>query len=202
MTQFTLPPLPYAYNALEPHMSQETLEYHHDKHHKAYVDKANTLIKDTDLVGKSLEEVVKHSYKTNTELFNNAAQHYNHIHFWQLMQQDGGKMPTLPAAFQTAIEKRFGNIENLKEKFISSANSHFGSGWVWLMLKNGELEILKAPNGENPLIHDALPIIGIDVWEHSYYIDYRNVKADYTKVFWEKLLNWNYVIELFEKANK
>lgn len=202
MTQFTLPSLPYAYDALEPHMSSETLKYHHDKHHKAYVDKANTLIKDTELEGKSLEEVVKASYKTNTELFNNAAQHYNHIHFWNMMQKDGGKMPTLPVSFQSAIEESFGSIDSLKEKFLASANSQFGSGWAWLMLKNGKLELLKAPNGENPLIHDALPIIGIDVWEHSYYIDYRNVRADYTKAFWEKLLNWNYVIELFEKANK
>ncbi len=202
MTQFLLTSLPYAYDALEPHMSSETLEYHHDKHHKTYVDKANTLIKDTDLAGKSLEEVVKQSYKTNKELFNNAAQHYNHIHFWNWMKKGGGKPHSLPKALEKAINESFGGIDGLEKKFIEAANTQFGSGWAWLMLKEGQLEILKSPNGENPLIHNAEPILGVDVWEHSYYLDHRNVRASYTKVFWDHLVNWDYVIELFEKASK
>lgn len=202
MTNFSLPALPYAYDALEPHMSRETLEYHHDKHHQAYVDKANNLVKDTEFANQSLEDVVRNSYKKNSELFNNAAQHYNHIHFWKWMKKDGGDCTKLPSNLEASIEASFGSIDALKDKFINAANTQFGSGWAWLMVREGKLEILKSANGENPLIHNALPILGIDVWEHSYYLDYRNVRASYTKVFWENLLNWDYVIELFEKATQ
>src|SRR6267142_2574527 len=147
---FTLPTLPYAYDALAPHMSKETLEYHHDKHHQAYVTNGNNLLKGTEFEGKSLEEIVKGSFGKNAPLFNNVGQ--------------------------------------------------FGSGWAWLSVKNGKLEISKTPNGENPLVHGATPILGVDVWEHSYYVDYRNRRPDYLKAFVDHLVNWEYVDQLFSKA--
>src|SRR6267143_2016827 len=165
---FTLPTLPYAYDALAPHMSKETLEYHHDKHHQAYVTNGNNLLKGTEFEGKSLEEIVKGSFGKNAPLFNNAGQHYNHLHFWNWMKPNGG--------------------------------GQFGSGWAWLSVKNGKLEISKTPNGENPLVHGATPILGVDVWEHSYYIDYRNRRPDYLKAFVDHLVNWEYVDQLFSKA--
>jgi Fe-Mn family superoxide dismutase len=156
---FKLPDLPYAYDALAPYMSKETLEFHHDKHHQGYVTNGNNLLKGTEFEGQSLEQIVKGSYGKNTALFNNAGQHYNHLHFWNWMKPKGGgdKLP-------------------------------------------GKLEVSKTPNGENPLVHGATPILGVDVWEHSYYIDYRNRRPDYLKAFVENLVNWDYVEELFAKA--
>lgn len=202
MTQFTLPELPYSYDALAPYMSKETLEYHHDKHHKAYVDNANRLIVDTDLKGLSLEEVVKHSHQKHMGLFNNAAQHYNHTHYWRWMKKNGGGSPKLPDTLQNAIQTSFGSIENLQAQFSENASTVFGSGWAWLMLKNSKLEVVKTTGGENPLILGGHPLLGIDVWEHAYYIDHRNSRAAYIKAFWDNLINWDYVVELFEKANK
>lgn len=202
MTQFTLPELAYGYDALAPYMSAETLEFHHDKHHKSYVDNANRLIEDTSLKGLSLEEVVKKSHKEHPALFNNAAQHYNHTHFWKWMKKNGGGTPTLPEDFKRFIEKSFGSFENLKEEFAQNASTVFGSGWAWLMMKNNSLEIIKTIGGENPLIFDGTPLLGIDVWEHSYYIDHRNARPAYIKAFWEQLINWDYVVELFEKAKQ
>ncbi len=195
MPQFTLPDLPYAYDALEPHMSAETLEYHHDKHHQTYVDKANDLIKDSDAKGDSLEEVVKQSFENNKLLFNNAAQHFNHQHFWQWMTPDGGGEP--PAAIGDAINNRFGSFDDFKKAFVSTGAGQFGSGWVWLAWKDDGLTIMGTPNAENPLVHGGIPLLGCDVWEHSYYIDYRNRRPDYLTAFLEHLVNWEHVKEQF-----
>ncbi|MFO1114748.1 MAG: superoxide dismutase [Beijerinckiaceae bacterium] len=196
---FTLPPLPYAYEALQPYMSKETLEYHHDKHHQAYVTAGNNLLKDSGLEGKSLEEVVKGSFGKNAPLFNNAGQHYNHLHFWNWMKPNGGG-DKIPGALEKAIVDGVGSIAKMKEDFIAAGVGQFGSGWAWLAVKDGKVVVMKTPNGENPLVHGATPILGCDVWEHSYYIDYRNRRADYVKAFLDHLVNWEYVDEMFQKT--
>lgn len=196
---FTLPPLPYAYEALQPYMSKETLEYHHDKHHQAYVTAGNNLLKDSGLEGKSLEEVVKGSFGKNAPLFNNAGQHYNHLHFWNWMKPNGGG-DKIPGALEKAIVDGVGSIAKMKEDFIAAGVGQFGSGWAWLAVKDGKVVVMKTPNGENPLVHGATPILGCDVWEHSYYIDYRNRRADYVKAFLDNLVNWEYVDEMFQKT--
>ncbi|MEZ5933548.1 MAG: superoxide dismutase [Alphaproteobacteria bacterium] len=193
MSQFTLPDLPYAHDALEPHMSRETLEYHHDKHHKAYIDKANDLVKGTDLEGKSLEEVVKGAFDVDQGLFNNVAQHYNHTHFWQWMRPGGGGKPGSDVA--QMLDEQFGGFDDFKKTFVDKGTGQFGSGWVWLAWKDGKAEIMGTPNGENPLVHGAVPLLGCDVWEHAYYIDYRNGRGDYLKAFLDHLVNWDYVAE-------
>ncbi len=195
---FKLPELPYAYDALQPYMSKETLEYHHDKHHQAYVDTGNKLLAGTELEGKSVEEIVKASYGKNQPLFNNAGQHYNHLHFWNWMKPNGGG--AIPGAIEKKIVSDIGSVEKFKEDFVQAGVGQFGSGWAWLALRDGKLEIMKSPNGENPLVHGATPILGVDVWEHSYYIDYRNRRADYLKAFVENLVNWEYVEKLFNEA--
>ena len=195
---FSLPELPYPYDALQPAMSRETLEFHHDKHHQAYVTNGNNLLKGTEWEGKSLEEVVKGSYGKNPALFNNAGQHYNHVHFWKWMKPKGGG--NIPSALERAISSDIGSVDKMKEDFIQAGVSQFGSGWAWLAVKDGRVSVMKTPNGENPLVHGAQPLLGVDVWEHSYYIDYRNRRPDYLKAFVESLINWDYVAELFEKA--
>lgn len=199
---FTLPELPYAYDALSPYMSAETLEFHHDKHHKAYVDKGNELIQGTGLEGKSLEDAMIAAYadKSKQALFNNLGQHYNHLHFWNWMKQGGGGSK-MPAALANAIDSDFGGFEGFKKEFTAAGVGQFGSGWCWLTMdRNGKLEISKTPNGENPLVHGKTPILGCDVWEHSYYIDYRNARPKYLEAFVDSLVNWDYVAELFEKG--
>jgi len=198
---FELPSLPYAYDALQPYMSKETLEFHHDKHHQAYVTNGNNLLKDTELADKSPEEVVKQSYSKNAALFNNAGQHYNHIHFWQWMKNGGGGK-SLPAALQKAVDADLGGYDKFRADFIQAGVSQFGSGWAWIAVRNGKLEITKTPNGENPLVHGGTPILGVDVWEHSYYIDYRNARPKYLEAFVDNLINWDYVLECYEKATK
>jgi Fe-Mn family superoxide dismutase len=195
---FTLPELPYAYEALQPYMSKETLEYHHDKHHAAYVTNANNLIKGSGLEGESLEEVVKDSFGKNAPLFNNAAQHYNHLHFWNWLKPNGGG--AIPGTVEKAIVEGLGSVEKAKADFIQAGVSQFGSGWAWLAVKDGKVIVSKTANGENPLVHGAIPILGVDVWEHSYYIDYRNRRPDYLKAFVDNLINWDYVEELYLKA--
>ncbi|MFC0218388.1 Fe-Mn family superoxide dismutase [Pseudochelatococcus lubricantis] len=195
---FTLPDLPYAHDALQPYLSRETLEYHHDKHHKAYVDNGNKLLEGTDLAGKSLEEIVKASFGTNQALFNNAGQHYNHLHFWHWLKPNGGG--AIPGELEKKIIEDLGSVEKAKEDFIQAGVSQFGSGWAWLAVKDGKIVVLKTQNGENPLVHGATPILGVDVWEHSYYIDYRNRRPDYLKAFVDHLVNWEYAAELYSKA--
>jgi Fe-Mn family superoxide dismutase len=196
---FELPELPYAYDALAPYMSAETLEFHHDKHHKAYVDMGNTLAEKAGMADKSVEEVVKASYGKDQPLFNNAAQHYNHIHFWKWMKKDGGGK-SLPGKLQTAFDSDLGGYDKFRNDLIEAGKGQFGSGWAWVAVKNGKLEIMKTPNGENPLVHGATPILGVDVWEHSYYIDYRNARPKYLEAFVDNLINWDYVLERYEAA--
>ena len=196
---FELPKLPYAYDALGPYMSAETLEYHHDKHHQAYVDNGNKLLAGSGLEGKSLEEICKASFGTNAGLFNNAAQHYNHTHFWNWMKHDGGGK-SLPGKLQAAIDSDLGGYDKFRADFIQAGLTQFGSGWAWIAVKDGKLAITKTANGENPLVHGGVPILGCDVWEHSYYIDYRNARPKYMEAFVDNLINWEYVEELFEAA--
>jgi Fe-Mn family superoxide dismutase len=198
MTTLTLPELPYPYDSLAPHMSRETLEYHHDKHHNAYVVNANNLLKDSPLNGKSLEEIVTGSFGKNAGLFNNAAQHYNHLHFWKWMKPKGGGK--IPGGLEKRIVADIGSVDKMKEEFIAAGVSQFGSGWCWLTVKDGKIAVTKTANGENPLAHGGKPILGCDVWEHSYYIDYRNRRPDYVKAFLEHLVNWEYVDEMLQKA--
>ena len=195
-----LPPLPYAYDALQPYMSKETLEYHHDKHHQAYVTNGNNLLKDSPLASKSVEEICKIAYaEKNAGLVNNVGQHYNHGHFWQGMKNGGGGK-NLPAKLQKAVDSDLGGYDKFRADFINAGVTQFGSGWAWVAVKDGKLAIMKTPNGENPLMHGAKPILGVDVWEHSYYIDYRNLRPKYLEAFVDNLINWDHVEELFSKA--
>jgi Fe-Mn family superoxide dismutase len=197
---FTLPPLPYSHDALAPYMSRETLEYHHDKHHQAYVDTGNKLLAGSPFEGQSLEQVVIGSYGKNAPLFNNAGQHYNHMHFWKWMKPGGGGTK-LPGDLQKKITDDLGSFDKMKEEFVQAGVGQFGSGWAWLAVKDGKIVVMKTPNGENPLVHGAKPILGCDVWEHSYYIDYRNRRADYIKAFLDHLVNWEYVEEMYKAAS-
>ncbi len=194
---FELPDLPYAYDSLAPYMSAETLEFHHDKHHQAYVTNGNNLLEGSGLEGKSLEDVVRESHGKNAGLFNNAAQHYNHVHFWNWMTKDGGGTK-LPGALQKAIDTDLGGYDKFRADFIAAGLTQFGSGWCWIAVNNGKLEIMKTPNGENPLVSGASPILGCDVWEHSYYIDYRNARPKYLEAFVDNMINWDYVLEMYE----
>lgn len=197
---FTLPDLPYAHDALQPYSSKETLEYHHDKHHLAYVNNLNNLVKGTEFEGKPLEEVVKGSFGKNQPIFNNAGQHFNHMHFWKWQKPNGGGK--IPGELEKALIDGFGSVDKAKEDFIAAGVGQFGSGWGWLAVVNGKIVATKTPNGESPLVHGGKPILGVDVWEHSYYIDYRNRRPDYLKAFVEHLVNWEYVAELYAAAVK
>lgn len=198
---FELPALPYAYDALGPYMSAETLEFHHDKHHQAYVTNGNKLLEGSGLEGKSLEDICRESFGKNAGLFNNAGQHYNHLHFWNWMKPNGGGTK-LPGALASKIDSDIGGYDKFKADFCAAGATQFGSGWAWLVLnKDGKLEVTKTANGENPLVHGATPLLGCDVWEHSYYIDYRNARPKYLEAFVDSLINWDYVAELFEKAS-
>ncbi|GHB19783.1 superoxide dismutase [Pseudovibrio japonicus] len=196
---FALEDLPYAYDALAPYMSAETLEYHHDKHHQAYVTNGNKLLEGSGLEGKSLEEIVKESYGTNAGLFNNAGQHLNHLHFWKWMKPNGGGS-SLPGVLAKKVDEELGGFDKFRADFINAGVTQFGSGWAWLAVKDGKLVVMKTPNGENPIVHGATPILGCDVWEHSYYIDYRNARPKYLEAFVDNLINWEYVEELYSKA--
>ena len=199
----TLPELPYAYDALQPYMSKETLEYHHDKHHKAYVDKGNELLAGTGLESKSPEEAMVAAFKDKTKgpLFNQLGQHFNHLHFWHWMKKGGGGTK-LPGKLDKQIAADLDGFDGFKKKFIEAGVGQFGSGWCWLVLdpSSGKLEIMKTPNGENPVVHGKTPLLGCDVWEHSYYIDYRNARPKYLEAFVDSLINWDYVTELYEKG--
>jgi Fe-Mn family superoxide dismutase len=198
---FELPKLPYAYDALDPYMSAETLEYHHDKHHLAYVDNGNKLLAACDNMGETLEEVVVNAHKAgNQGLFNNAGQHWNHKHFWNWMKPNGGG--NRPGALDSAITDSFGSYDEFRAEFIQAGLTQFGSGWAWLVMNSeGKLEVTKTPNAESPLIHGQKAILGVDVWEHSYYIDYRNARPKYMEAFIDNMVNWDYVAEMFEAAS-
>jgi len=195
-----LPPLPYAYDALGPHMSKETLEFHHDKHHQAYVTKGNELLAGSALEKLSLEEICKKAFaEKNAGLINNVGQHYNHLHFWQWMKPNGGGKK-LPGKLASAVDADLGGFDKMRTDFVQAGMTQFGSGWAWIALKDGKLSIMKTPNGENPLMHGATPILGCDVWEHSYYIDYRNARQKYLEAFVDHLINWDHVEQMFAKA--
>ncbi|MEM9029919.1 MAG: superoxide dismutase [Pseudomonadota bacterium] len=196
---FELPDLPYAYDALAPHMSKETLEFHHDKHHLAYVNTGKGLIENTPFASMSLEEICKKAFADgNQALVNQAGQHFNHLHFWNWMKPNGGgaSLPGKVSGLVTA----YGGLDKVRADFIQAGTTQFGSGWAWLAVKDGKLEVTKTPNGENPLMHGAAPILGCDVWEHSYYIDYRNARPKYLEAWFDNLVNWDYVEGLAEKA--
>lgn len=200
---FTLPDLPYAYDALQPFMSAETLEYHHDKHHLAYITKGNELIAGTGLESLSLEQAMVAAYKDKSKagLFNQLGQHYNHLHFWNWMKPNGGGK-AMPGALESKIASDLGGYDSFRNGFVQAGMTQFGSGWCWLALDNasGKLEIVKTPNGENPLVMDKTPLLGCDVWEHSYYIDYRNARQKYLEAFVDSLINWDYVGQMFEQG--
>ncbi|WP_336278980.1 superoxide dismutase [Bartonella sp. CB175] len=196
---FQLAELPYDYDALAPYMSRETLEYHHDKHHLAYLLKTNDLVKELGLENESIENIIKQSFGKNIGLFNNSAQYYNHHHFWYWMKKNGGGQK-LPEKLAKAIKSDLGGYDKFRADFINAASTQFGSGWAWVAVKDGKLEIMKTSNGENPLVYDAQPILGVDVWEHSYYIDYRNARPKYLEAFMDNLINWDYVLKLYEEC--
>jgi superoxide dismutase, Fe-Mn family len=197
----TLSPLPYAYDALAPYMSAETLQFHHDKHHQAYVDKGNELLAGSGLENLSLEAAMVAAAKDPAKagLFNQLGQHYNHNHFWNWMKKNGGGK-SLPGKLMQQIESDLGGYDAFRKDFMQAGLTQFGSGWCWLSIDNatGKLEISKTANGENPVIKGKTPILGCDVWEHSYYIDYRNARAKYLESFVDSMINWDYVAQLFE----
>ena len=185
---FELPKLPYALDALEPHISKETLEYHYGKHHQTYVTNLNNLVKGTDLENKSLEELIK---TTEGGIFNNAAQVWNHTFYWNCLAPNAGGAPTGKIA--EAINKAFGSFEEFKKQFNDAAIKNFGSGWTWLVKNSdGKLAIVSTSNAGTPLTTDAKPLLTVDVWEHAYYIDYRNARVKYLEEFWA-LVNWSFV---------
>ena len=190
---FELPSLPYANDALAPYMSSETLDFHHGKHHQTYVTNLNNLLKDNELQGASLEDIVVKSSKDTSMagIFNNAGQHWNHILFWQCMKPNGGG--SIPSELEARLNSDFGSVDQFKEAFIQAGTTQFGSGWAWLAIDNGKLVVTKSANASNPLVNGMKPILGCDVWEHSYYIDYRNKRPDYLKAFLDSLVNWEFV---------
>ncbi len=191
---FTLMTLPYDRAALEPHMSQETLDFHYGKHHQAYVDNLNKLIAGTDLETASLEEIIRQTAGSQDKaaIFNNAAQVYNHDFFWQnLRPADSTKEPGEKIA--SAISQAFGSLDSFYVQFKETAMSQFGSGWAWLAKDGDKLAIMKTANADNPLAHGLEPLIAVDVWEHSYYVDYRNRRADYLDAVLRHLLNWEFI---------
>ena len=195
---FELPSLSYANDALAPYMSAETLDFHHGKHHQTYVTNLNNLLKDNELQGASLEDIVIKSAKdaSMAGIFNNAGQHWNHILFWQCMKPNGGG--SIPSELEKRIISDFGSIDKFKEDFIQAGITQFGSGWAWLAIDNGKLVVTKSANASNPLVNNMKPILGCDVWEHSYYVDYRNRRPDYLKAFINDLINWEYVASLLD----
>jgi Fe-Mn family superoxide dismutase len=189
---FELPQLPYAKNALAPHISESTMNFHYGKHHQAYVTNLNNLIKDTDLAGKSLEEIIKISAadKSKAGIFNNAAQVWNHTFYWHSMKPNGGGKPT--GEILKKIEADFGSYENFVSEFKTAGTTQFGSGWAWLVLENGKLKVTKTGNAETPLTTSAKPLITMDVWEHAYYLDFQNARPTYIDAFLNHLINWDF----------
>lgn len=197
---FELPDLPYDYEALAPYMSAKTLHLHHDKHHQAYVTNLNNLIEGTEFAGKSLEDIVTGSYGDAAKqgIFNNAGQHWNHNLFWRIMKKGGGGNPGGELAKR--IDDAFGSFEAFKEQFKTAGVTQFGSGWAWLAVQGDQLKVVKTPNGENPLVHGMRPILGVDVWEHAYYVDYENRRPEYLAAFLNSLVNWEEVEAELHKA--
>jgi Fe-Mn family superoxide dismutase len=192
---FELPVLPYADDALEPYYTAHTFSFHYGKHHKAYVDNLNKLTAGTDLEGKSLEDVIRVSAADSSKagVFNNSAQVWNHTFFWRSMKPGGGGKPM--GDVLAKLEAAFGTYESFVEQFKTAAVGRFGSGWCWLVLENGALKIVSTPNADTPLVHGQKPLFTVDVWEHAYYLDYQNKRADYVQAFFDHLINWDFVKE-------
>jgi superoxide dismutase, Fe-Mn family len=195
---FELPALPYAKNALTPHISENTINFHYGKHHQAYVTNLNNLLSGTDLVGKSLEEIIKisHADKTKAGIFNNSAQVWNHTFYWHSMKPNGGGKPT--GAVLAKIESDFGSYENFVTEFKNAGATQFGSGWAWLVLDADKLKVVKTGNAETPLTSSAKPLMTMDVWEHAYYLDYKNDRAKFIESWWN-IVNWEEVERRFSE---
>lgn len=194
---FTLPDLPYAKDALTPHLSAETLEYHHGKHHATYVTTLNKLIEGTQNEGKSLEDIITSA--PEGPLFNNSAQVWNHTFYWSCIKPGGGGEPRGELA--SALDQAFGSFDKFKEEFTQAGITQFGSGWAWLVLEGGKLKVTKTPNADLPMKHGQTAILTMDVWEHAYYIDFRNRRPDYIATFLGNLVNWDFVADNFAKAS-
>ena len=193
---FTLPELPYDKNALEPHISAETLEFHHGKHHNAYVTNLNKLIAGTPHEDKPLEDIIARS---EGGMFNNAAQVWNHTFYWNSLKPGGGGEPT--GSLGDAIARDFGSFAKFKEALADAAATQFGSGWAWLVLDGGKLQVMKTANADLPIKHGRTALLTIDVWEHAYYVDYRNARPKYVDAVIANLLNWDFAAMNFEKAS-
>lgn len=200
---FTLPALPYAHDALEPHIDTATMQIHHGKHHQAYVDNLNKAIAGTPNESKSLEELVAGAGSISPAVRNNGGGHWNHTFFWESLAANAGGSPS--GKLGEAINSAFGTFDGLKEKMNNAGMTRFGSGWAWLIVKDGKLEVSSTPNQDNPLMDVAevkgTPILGVDVWEHAYYLKYQNKRADYLNAFWN-VVNWNKVSQRFDAASK
>ena len=198
---FELPQLPYAYDALEPHIDARTMEIHHSKHHNAYVTNLNAAIAGTDLEGKSIVDLMKNLDMNNMAVRNNGGGHYNHTMFWEIMSPNGGGLPTGELA--SAIDAAFGSFDAFKAEFAKAGATRFGSGWAWLCVKDGKLEVCSTPNQDNPLMPGVAcggqPILGMDVWEHAYYLHYQNRRPDYMEAFFN-VINWTEVAKRFAAA--
>ncbi|ASE36169.1 MULTISPECIES: superoxide dismutase [Staphylococcus] len=196
---FELPKLPYDYDALEPYIDKETMTIHHDKHHNTYVTKLNSAIEGTDLESKSIEEIVANLDSVpsdiQTAVRNNGGGHLNHSLFWEMMTPNSKEEGTVI----DEIKKQWGSLDKFKEEFADAAAGRFGSGWAWLVVNNGKLEITSTPNQDNPITEGKTPILGIDVWEHAYYLKYQNARPEYIKQFWN-VVNWEKVDELYNAA--
>ncbi|MGC4376021.1 superoxide dismutase [Fictibacillus sp. Mic-4] len=199
---FELPALPYAANALEPHIDEQTMNIHHDRHHKTYVDNLNAAIEgQAELTSKSIEELISNldavPENIRTAVRNNGGGHANHSLFWEILKPGGAKEPT--GALADKINSKFGSFDKFKEEFANAAKGRFGSGWAWLVVNNGELEVTSTPNQDNPLMEGKTPILGLDVWEHAYYLKYQNKRPDYINAFWN-VVNWDEVAKRYEEA--
>jgi Fe-Mn family superoxide dismutase len=198
---FELPKLPYAYNALEPHIDAKTMEIHHSKHHQAYVTNLNNAVAGTDAEKMSIEDICKNISKYPAAVRNNGGGHYNHDLFWKIMKPNGGGEPT--GALADAIKSAFGSFNDFKTQFSSAGTTRFGSGWAWLIVKDGKLAVTSTPNQDNPLMDVAetkgTPIMGMDVWEHAYYLNYQNRRPDYIAAFFN-VINWDEVAKRFSEA--
>ncbi|HEX6977662.1 MAG TPA: superoxide dismutase [Alphaproteobacteria bacterium] len=197
---FELPPLPYDKSALEPHISARTLEFHHGKHHQAYVTNLNNLVKDSPLAGEGLEAIIKASANDPQKagIFNNAAQVWNHTFFWNSMKPKGGGKPTGDIAKK--IDADLGGYDKFVEQFKQAATTQFGSGWAWLVLENGKLKVTKTGNADLPMVHGQTALLTLDVWEHAYYLDYQNRRPDFVAAFLEHLVNWDFANQNLAKA--
>ena len=201
---YELPPLPYSFEALEPYIDAKTMEIHHDKHHAAYVKKLNEALEETKFLNKNIKEILKNIDDVPKDkrqaVINNGGGHANHTLFWETMSGDGGGEPSGDLA--EAINEKFGSFEEFKERFSNAATTRFGSGWAWLVVdEDGDLELISTPNQDSPIMNNKTPILGLDVWEHAYYLKYQNRRPDYIKAWWN-VVNWEQASENYEEAKK